>query len=85
MNYRTSKSESGLKKQILSFSIHHSTSRIMWIFTFLIVKFRTQKMIQVFRKRYPNLRMSAQGGNEVLIEMDLADTAEFRKTLDIGD
>ena len=39
-------------------------------------------MIQVFRKRYPNLRMSVQSGSEVLIEMDLNDTAQLQKTLD---
>jgi acyl-CoA hydrolase/GNAT superfamily N-acetyltransferase len=39
-------------------------------------------MIQVFRKRYPNLKMSFQSGNEVLIEMDLNDTVEVRKTPD---
>ena len=30
-------------------------------------------MIQVFKKRYPNLKISAQSGSEVLIEMDLFD------------
>ena len=30
-------------------------------------------MIQVFKKRYPNLKMSTQKGGEVLITMDLAD------------
>ena len=39
-------------------------------------------MIQVFRKRYPKLRMSVQSGGEVLIEMDLGDTAQLRKTPD---
>jgi acyl-CoA hydrolase/GNAT superfamily N-acetyltransferase len=39
-------------------------------------------MIQVFRKRYPNLKMSVQSGNEVLIEMDLDDTVEYRETPD---
>ncbi len=39
-------------------------------------------MIQVFRKRYPNLKMSFQSGGEVLIEMDLGDAAQFRKTPD---
>ena len=31
-------------------------------------------MIQVFKKRYPNLKKSTQSGNEVLIEMDLSDS-----------
>jgi GNAT superfamily N-acetyltransferase len=31
-------------------------------------------MIQVFKNRYPDLKMSAQSGNEVLIEMDFADS-----------
>ena len=31
-------------------------------------------MIQVFKKRYPNLKISSQSGNEVLIEMDLSDS-----------
>ena len=39
-------------------------------------------MIQVFRKRYPNLRMSFQSGGEVLIEMDLNDAAQLRETPD---
>ena len=39
-------------------------------------------MIQVFRKRYPNLRMSVQSGSEVLIEMDLNDKAQLQKTPD---
>ena len=30
-------------------------------------------MIQVFKKRYPNLKISAQSGSELLIEMDLFD------------
>ena len=30
-------------------------------------------MIQVFKKRYPNLKISAQSGSEVLVEMDLFD------------
>jgi GNAT superfamily N-acetyltransferase len=36
-------------------------------------------MIQVFKKRYPNLKLSAQSGNEVLIEMDLSDSKEVHK------
>jgi GNAT superfamily N-acetyltransferase len=28
-------------------------------------------MIQVFKKRYPDLKVSTQSGNEVLIEMEL--------------
>ena len=39
-------------------------------------------MIQVFRKRYPNLKMSVQNGNEVLIEMDLDDAVEFQEAPD---
>ena len=39
-------------------------------------------MIQVFRKRYPNLKMSVQNGNEVLIEMDLNDAVEFQEAPD---
>ena len=39
-------------------------------------------MIQVFRKRYPNLRMAFQSGGEVLIEMDLADTTQSKVTPD---
>ena len=31
-------------------------------------------MIQVFKKRYPDLKISTQSGNEVLIEMDLSDS-----------
>jgi acyl-CoA hydrolase/GNAT superfamily N-acetyltransferase len=31
-------------------------------------------MIQVFKKRYPNLKISTESGNEVLIEMDLSDS-----------
>ncbi|MEJ2728569.1 MAG: GNAT family N-acetyltransferase, partial [Deltaproteobacteria bacterium] len=31
-------------------------------------------MIRVFKKRYPDLKISAQSGNEVLIEMDLSDS-----------
>jgi acyl-CoA hydrolase/RimJ/RimL family protein N-acetyltransferase len=30
-------------------------------------------MIRVFKKRYPNLKITAQSGNEVFIEMDLSD------------
>ena len=30
-------------------------------------------MIQVFKKRYPNLKISGQSGSEVLVEMDLFD------------
>ena len=33
-------------------------------------------MIQVFKKRYPDLKISAQSGNEVLIEMDLANSKD---------
>ncbi len=31
-------------------------------------------MIQVFKKRYPNLKISTQNGSEVLILMELADS-----------
>ena len=34
-------------------------------------KFLIDKMIQVFKKRYPDLKVSTQSGNEVLIEMEL--------------
>jgi hypothetical protein len=30
-------------------------------------------MIQVFKKRYPNLKISTQNGHEILMIMDLAD------------
>ena len=33
-------------------------------------------MIQVFRKRYPDLKISAESGNEILIEMNLSDSKE---------
>jgi GNAT superfamily N-acetyltransferase len=33
-------------------------------------------MIQVFRKRYPGLKISTQSGSEVLIEMDLSHSKE---------
>jgi len=36
-------------------------------------------MIQVFKKRYPDLKISAQSGNEVLIEMDLSDSKEVHE------
>ena len=36
-------------------------------------------MIRVFKKRYPDLKMSVQSGGEVLIEMDLADADQPRK------
>jgi GNAT superfamily N-acetyltransferase len=36
-------------------------------------------MIQVFQKRYPDLKISAQSGNEVLIEMDLSDSKEVHE------
>jgi acyl-CoA hydrolase/GNAT superfamily N-acetyltransferase len=36
-------------------------------------------MIQVFKKRYPNLKISAQSGSEVLIEMDLSDSKEVHE------
>jgi acyl-CoA hydrolase/GNAT superfamily N-acetyltransferase len=36
-------------------------------------------MIQVFKKRYPNLKISAQNGSEVLIEMDLNDAIEIHE------
>jgi hypothetical protein len=31
-------------------------------------------MIQVFKNRYPDLKISVQSGNEFLIEMDFADS-----------
>ena len=31
-------------------------------------------MIRVFKKRYPNLKITAQSGNEVFIEMNLSDS-----------
>jgi GNAT superfamily N-acetyltransferase len=37
-------------------------------------------MIQVFKKRYPNLKISAQSGSEVLIEMDLFDSKEVHES-----
>jgi hypothetical protein len=37
-------------------------------------------MIQVFKKRYPNLKLSAQNGGEVLIEMDLDGAREIKKS-----
>jgi len=36
-------------------------------------------MIQVFKKRYPDLKISAQSGGEVLIEMDLSGSKEVHK------
>jgi acyl-CoA hydrolase/GNAT superfamily N-acetyltransferase len=36
-------------------------------------------MTQVFKKRYPNLKISAQSGSEVLIEMDLSDSKEVHE------
>lgn len=36
-------------------------------------------MIQVFKKRYPNLKISAQSGSEVFIEMDLFDSKEVHE------
>jgi len=36
-------------------------------------------MIQVFKKRYPDLKISAQSGSEVLIEMDLSDSKEVHE------
>jgi RimJ/RimL family protein N-acetyltransferase len=39
-------------------------------------------MIKVFKKRYPDLKISTQSGNEVLIEMDLSDSkAVYKSTL----
>ncbi len=37
-------------------------------------------MIQVFKKRYPDLKISAQSGSEVLIEMDLSDSKEIHES-----
>jgi acyl-CoA hydrolase/GNAT superfamily N-acetyltransferase len=36
-------------------------------------------MLKVFKKRYPNLKVSTQAANEVLIEMDLSDKREIEK------
>ena len=36
-------------------------------------------MIQVFKKRYPDLKISAQSGSEILIEMDLSDSKEVHE------
>ena len=34
-------------------------------------------MVQVFKKRYPDLKISAQSGSEILIEMDLANSKDL--------
>ena len=39
-------------------------------------------MIQVFKKRYPNLKISTQAAGEVLIEMDLSDAHEIEEPSD---
>jgi len=39
-------------------------------------------MIQVFKKRYPNLKISTQAAGEVLIEMDLSDAREIEDPSD---
>jgi acyl-CoA hydrolase/GNAT superfamily N-acetyltransferase len=39
-------------------------------------------MIKVFKKRYPNLKVSIQAANEVLIEMDLSDTRKIEEPSD---
>jgi acyl-CoA hydrolase/GNAT superfamily N-acetyltransferase len=39
-------------------------------------------MLQVFKKRYPNLKVSIQATNEVLIEMDLSDKPAIQKSPD---
>ena len=36
-------------------------------------------MIQVFKKRYPDLKITAQSGNEVLIEMDLSNSKDVHE------
>jgi acyl-CoA hydrolase/GNAT superfamily N-acetyltransferase len=36
-------------------------------------------MLKVFKKHYPNLKVSTQAANEVLIEMDLSDKREIEK------
>jgi acyl-CoA hydrolase/GNAT superfamily N-acetyltransferase len=36
-------------------------------------------MLKVFKKRYPNLKVSTQAANEVLIEMDLSDKRKIEK------
>ncbi|MBW2515969.1 MAG: GNAT family N-acetyltransferase, partial [Deltaproteobacteria bacterium] len=38
-------------------------------------------MIQVFKKRYPNLKMSAQDGHEILMIMDFAETGKIPESL----
>ena len=38
-------------------------------------------MIQVFKKRYPNLKMSAQDGHEILMTMDFADARSDPESL----
>jgi len=39
-------------------------------------------MIQVFKKRYPNLKILSQAAGEVLIEMDLSDARKIEKPSD---
>jgi hypothetical protein len=39
-------------------------------------------MLQVFKKRYPNLKLSTEAAGEVLIEMHLSDARETQKTSD---
>ena len=39
-------------------------------------------MVQVFKKRYPNLKISTQAAGEVLIEMDLSDAHEIEEPSD---
>jgi GNAT superfamily N-acetyltransferase len=39
-------------------------------------------MIQVFKKRYPSLKLSVQTGGEVLIEMDLDGAPEIKNPAD---
>ena len=39
-------------------------------------------MLQVFKKRYPNLKISTEAAGEVLIEMHLSDARENQKTSD---
>jgi hypothetical protein len=38
-------------------------------------------MIQVFKKRYPNLKMSAQDGHEILMIMDFTETGKIPESL----
>ena len=39
-------------------------------------------MLKVFKKRYPNLKVTIQAANEVLVEMDLSENREIKKSPD---